>query len=160
MRNLEIQTASNGCHICEIEIDRETGKVEVVRFSAVDAVGRVINHAIVHGQVCGGIAQGIGQALLERIVYDPGSGQLLTGSFLDYRLPRAADLPAIVVEDYEDAPSATNPLGVKGAGEGGAIGAPAAVANAVLDALSACGIEHIDPPYTAERVWRALQTNR
>ena len=105
----------------------------MVRFSAVDAVGRVINHAIVHGQVCGGIAQGIGQALLERIVYDPGSGQLLTGSFLDYRLPRAADLPEIAVEDYEDAPSTTNPLGVKGAGEGGAIGAPAAVANAVLD---------------------------
>ena len=160
MRNLEIQTASNGCHICEIEIDRETGKVEVVRFSAVDAVGRVINHAIVHGQVRGGIAQGIGQALLERIVYDPDSGQLLTGSFLDYRLPRAADLPEIVVEDHEDAPSATNPLGVKGAGEGGAIGAPAAVANAVLDALSAYGIEHIDPPYTPERVWQAMQTKR
>ena len=160
MRNLEIQTASNGCHVCEVEIDPETGKVEVVRFSAVDAVGRVINHAIVHGQVRGGIAQGIGQALLERIVYDPESGQLLTGSFLDYRLPRAADLPPIVVEDHEDEPSATNPLGVKGAGEGGAIGAPAAVANAVLDALSAHGIEHLDPPYTPERVWQAMQAKR
>jgi carbon-monoxide dehydrogenase large subunit len=160
LRNLEIQTASNGCHVCEVEIDRETGKVEVVRFSAVDAVGRVINHAIVHGQVRGGIAQGVGQALFERIVYEPETGQLLSGSFLDYRLPRAADLPSIAIEDHEDAPSATNPLGVKGAGEGGAIGAPAAVANAVLDALSAYGIEHLDPPYTAERVWRALQTNR
>ena len=101
LRNLEIQTASNGCHVCEVEIDRETGKVEVTRFSAVDAVGRVINHAIVQDQVRGGIAQGIGQALLERIVYDPESGQLLTGSFLDYPMPRATDLPPIAVEDHE-----------------------------------------------------------
>jgi carbon-monoxide dehydrogenase large subunit len=160
MRDLGIQTASNGCHVCEVEIDRETGKVEIARFSAVDAVGRVINHAIVDGQVRGGVVQGIGQALLERIVYDPGSGQLLTGSFLDYRLPRAADLPTIAVEDHEDAPSATNPLGVKGAGEGGAIGAPAAVANAVLDALGVCGVEHLDPPYLPERIWQAMQTKR
>ncbi len=158
LRNLEIQTASNGCQVCEVEIDPETGRVTVVRFSAVDAVGRVINHAIVHGQVRGGVAQGIGQALFERIVYDTASGQLLTGSFLDYRLPRAADLPPIAIDDHEDAPSATNPLGVKGAGEGGAIGAPGAVANAVLDALSAYGIEHLDPPYTPERVWQAMQT--
>ena len=143
-----------------MEIAPETGEVQIARFSAVDAVGRVINHAIVHGQVRGGIAQGIGQALLERIVYDPDTGQVLTGSFLDYRLPRAADVPSIAVEDHEDAPSETNPLGVKGAGEGGAIGAPAAVANAVLDALGACGIEHLDPPYTPERVWRALRTRR
>jgi carbon-monoxide dehydrogenase large subunit len=134
--------------------------VTVVRFSAVDAVGRVINHAIVHGQVRGGVAQGIGQALFERIVYDSASGRLLTSSFLDYRLPRAADLPPIAIDDHEDAPSATNPLGVKGAGEGGAIGAPAAVANAVLDALSAYGIEHLDPPYTPERVWQAMQMRR
>jgi carbon-monoxide dehydrogenase large subunit len=157
LRDLKVQTASNGCQVCEVEIDRDTGSVEVVRFSAVDAVGRVINHSIVHGQVRGGIAQGIGQALLERIVYEPESGQLLTGTFVDYALPRASDLPAIAIEDYEDAPSATNPLGVKGAGEGGAIGAPAAVANAVLDALRAYGVEHLDPPYTPERVWRAMQ---
>jgi carbon-monoxide dehydrogenase large subunit len=160
LRDPTIQTASNGCQVCEVEIDPDTGSVAVVRFSAVDAVGRVINHDIVHGQVRGGIAQGIGQALLEQIVYEPESGQLLTGSFLDYPLPRAADLPPIAIEDYEDAPSATNPLGVKGAGEGGAIGAPAAVANAVMDALSARGIEHIDPPYTPERIWQALQTGR
>jgi carbon-monoxide dehydrogenase large subunit len=160
MRDLSIQTASNGCQVCEVEIDPDTGTVEVVRFSAVDAVGRVINHDIVHGQVRGGVAQGIGQALLEQIVYEPESGQLLTGTFTDYALPRASDLPPIAIEDHEDAPSATNPLGVKGAGEGGAIGAPAAVANAVMDALSAYAIEHIDPPYTPERVWQALQTGR
>jgi carbon-monoxide dehydrogenase large subunit len=160
LRDLTIQTASNGCQVCEVEIDPETGSVEVVRFSAVDAVGRVINHDIVHGQVRGGVAQGIGQALLEQIVYEPESGQLLTGSFLDYPLPRAADLPPIAIEDHQDAPSATNPLGVKGAGEGGAIGAPAAVANAVMDALSAHGVEHVDPPYTPERIWQALQTGR
>jgi carbon-monoxide dehydrogenase large subunit len=157
MRNLEIDTASNGCHVCEVEIDSETGQVDVVRFSAVDAVGRVINHAIVHGQVRGGVAQGIGQALFEQVVYDRESGQLVTRSFWDYRLPRAADLPPIAVDDHEEAASATNPLGVKGAGEGGAIGAPAAVANAVLDALRAHGIEHLDPPYTPERVWEAMQ---
>jgi carbon-monoxide dehydrogenase large subunit len=157
MRNLDIQTASNGCHVCEVEIDPETGHTCVVRFSAVDAVGRVINHAIVHGQVRGGVAQGIGQALLERIVYDAETGQLLSGSFTDYALPRADDLPPIAVEDHEDAPSLTNPLGVKGAGEGGAIGAPAAVANAVLDALNDLGIEHLDLPYTPDKVWHAIR---
>lgn len=157
LRDLDIHTASSGCHVCEVEIEPETGRVEFQRFSAVDAVGKVINPAIVHGQIRGGIAQGIGQALLERIVYDPDSGQLLSGSFMDYSLPRATHLPSIQVDDYEEPPSATNPLGVKGAGEGGVIGAPAAVANAVLDALRESGIEHLDLPLTAEKIWRALQ---
>jgi len=141
-----------GCHICEVEIDPDTGVVEIVKFTAVDDFGNVINPMIVEGQVHGGIAQGVGQALFEGAVYD-GSGQLLTGSYMDYRMPRASDLPLYTV-GLNHTPCPHNPLGVKGCGEAGAIAAPAAVMNAVTDAL---GISHMDMPATAEKVWRAAQ---
>jgi len=126
---------------------------------AVDDSGRSVNPMIVHGQMHGAVAQGIGQALTERCVYDPESGQLLSGSFLDYAIPRADDLPAISVTS-RDVPSPTNPLGVKGAGEGGTVGAPGAVIHAILDALAAVGVTHIDMPATPERVWRAIRDAR
>jgi len=148
-------TFPNGCHMAEVEIDPETGVVELVRYAVCDDVGTAVNPLIVRGQVHGGVAQGIGQALLEHTVYDPESGQLLSGSFTDYTLPRADDLPEIEVELVE-VPCATNPLGVKGAGEAGAVGSPPAVINAVLDALDQRGVMEIDMPATPERVWRAL----
>lgn len=149
-------TYPNGCHVCEVEIDPETGAVEVVSFVAVDDVGRAINPPIVHGQSQGGIAQGIGQALMENSRFDSETGQLLSGSFLDYAMPRAAGLPPLkpISNDF---PSPTNALGVKGAGEGGATGAPAAVISAVLDALACRGVHDIAMPATAERVWAALR---
>lgn len=146
----------NGVHACEVEIDRDTGAARVVRFVAVDDVGTVINPMLVHGQAHGGIAQGIGQALIERCVYDTESGQLLTGSLTDYALPRASDLCAFTVETDESAPCTTNPLGAKGAGECGAVGAPPAVVAAVLDALAETGCTSIDMPITSEKVWRIL----
>lgn len=149
-------TYPNGCHVCEVEIDPETGAITVVSMVAVDDVGRALNSAIVHGQSQGGMAQGIGQALMEQGVYDRASGQILTGSFLDYAMPRAAHLPSMR-PILNDVPSPTNPLGVKGAGEGGATGAPAAVMNAVLDALSPLGIAELDMPATPHGVWQALQ---
>jgi carbon-monoxide dehydrogenase large subunit len=149
-------TYPNGCHVAEVEIDPETGAVEIISFTVVDDVGRAINPAIVHGQSQGGIAQGIGQALMERAVFGAGDGQLLAGSFMDYALPRAASVPHLHPID-NDYPSPTNPLGVKGAGEGGATGAPAAVINAVLDALSPLGIDHLDMPARPERIWRAIR---
>lgn len=146
-----------GCHICEVEIDPETGVVEVVRFVAADDFGRIINPMIVEGQVHGGLAQGIGQALYEQCVYDPDSGQLLTGSLLDYCLPRADNLP-----NFEVSTNTTlckhNVLGVKGCGEAGAIGSPPAVINAVLNALEEFGVDDIQLPATPENVWRAIQT--
>jgi carbon-monoxide dehydrogenase large subunit len=144
----------NGCHVCEVEIDPDTGKVEIVRYSVVDDVGTVLNPLLLHGQIHGGIAQGAGQILLEDIRWDE-TGQLLTGSFMDYAMPRAGDLPAIAT-DSNPVPTATNPLGVKGAGEAGSVGAMPAVANALVDALSAAGVRHIEMPATSERVWRAL----
>ncbi len=149
-------TYPNGCHICELEVDPETGRVAIERYTVADDVGRVINPAIVHGQVQGGVAQGIGQALLEHTVYDRDTGQLLSGSFMDYCLPRADDVPMIATECHEVL-CKTNPIGVKGAGEGGATGAPPAVMNALLDALSPLGVRHIDMPATPETVWRAIQ---
>ena len=130
--------------------------VEILAFTAIDDVGRAINPMIVHGQSQGGIAQGIGQSLLERMVYDQAGGQPLSGSFLDYAIPRAADLPAIKCV-LNEVPSPTNPLGVKGAGEGGTTGAPGAVILAILDALRPLGVGHIDMPATPERVWRAIR---
>ncbi len=144
----------NGCHTCEIEVDRDTGVVSVVRYTAVDDVGRVMNHMLAEGQVHGGVAQGLGQALMEQIVYDP-SGQLLTGSFQDYAMPRADDLPSIE-GDIVEIPSTTNPLGVKGCGEAGATGAPPAIMAALLDVLRPYGITEIDMPATPARVWAAL----
>ena len=144
-----------GCHICEVEIDPETGVVEVVNFTAVDDVGRVINPMIVEGQVQGGVAQGIGQALLENAVYD-ASGQLLSGSCMDYTMPRADDLPNFKV-GTEVTLCTHNPLGVKGCGEVGAIGSPPAVINAVLDALKDYGVRHIDMPATPQKLWSIIQ---
>ncbi len=148
-------TFPNGCHVAEVEVDPETGHIEIVRYLVCDDVGRAVNPMIVRGQVQGGVAQGFGQAVLERTAYDPGSGQLLSGSFMDYALPRAADLPDIEVE-FLEIPCATNPLGVKGAGEAGAVGSPPAVMNAILDAVSEQGVTHLDMPATPETVWQAL----
>jgi carbon-monoxide dehydrogenase large subunit len=145
-----------GTHICEVEVDPDTGAVQVVNFAACDDFGNVINPMIVEGQVHGGLAQGIGQALLEACVYDNESGQLLTGSYMDYAMPRADDLPSFKVAT-KVTPCTHNPLGVKGCGEAGAIGAPAALMNAVHDALSAVGVKSIDMPATPHRVWSAIQ---
>ena len=147
----------NGCYVCEVEIDAETGGIRIDRFRGVDDSGRIVNVPIVHGQTHGGLAQGIGQAVLEEIRYDPVSGQPLTGSLMDYALPRADDLPGFETALDEGEPTATNSLGVKGAGESGAVGGPPAVASAVLDALRPFGIEHLDMPTAPERVWRALR---
>ncbi len=153
------QNFPNGCHICELEIDAETGEVEILRYSVVDDVGTVMNPLLLEGQICGGIAQGVGQVLMEDIRFDPASGQLLTGSFMDYAMPRASDLSAIHC-DSNPVPTKTNPLGVKGAGEAGNVGALPAVANALADALSPLGIRHIEMPATPERLWRAVQRAR
>lgn len=142
----------NGCHIAEVEIDPETGAVEIVRYAAVDDVGNVINPLLVHGQSHGGIVSGIGQALLEAAAYDPESGQFLSATFQDYCMPRASDAPSFDL-DFNIVPCPNNDLGVKGAGEGGACGAPPAIVSAICDAL---GIGHIDMPVTPERIWRAL----
>jgi carbon-monoxide dehydrogenase large subunit len=150
---------ANGCAVCELEVDPETGAVQIVAWTMVDDSGRSVNPMLVHGQMHGAVAQGIGQALAERCVYDPASGQLLSGSLLDYAIPRAADLPAISVTS-RDVPSPTNPLGVKGAGEGGTVGAPGAVIHALLDALAPLGVTHIDMPATPARVWQAIQDAR
>jgi carbon-monoxide dehydrogenase large subunit len=146
-----------GAHVCEVEIDPDTGVVEVVSYVAVDDCGRVLNHTLVEGQFHGGIVQGLGQALAEHCVYDPG-GQLLTGSFMDYALPRSDMLGEVQLYDHS-VPSPTNPLGVKGAGEAGTTGAIPAVANAVIDALRPLGIRHLDFPFTPARVWAAIQEN-
>ena len=152
---IDHHTFPNGCHMAEVEIDPETGVTTVMRYVVCDDVGKAINPLIVRGQVAGGVAQGMGQAILEHTVFDPESGQLLSGSFMDYALPRADDLPDIEVELVE-VPCATNSLGVKGAGEAGAVGSPPALINAILDALSPDGVTAIDMPATPERVWRAL----
>jgi carbon-monoxide dehydrogenase large subunit len=145
-----------GVHICEIEIDPDTGVSTIAKFTAVDDFGNLVNPMIVEGQVHGGIGQGIGQALLEHGVYDEKSGQLLTGSYMDYTMPRADDLPSFDV-GYQVTPCPHNPLGVKGCGEAGAIAAPAAVMNAIHDALAPVGVKSIDMPATSSRVWQAIQ---
>ncbi|NYZ12189.1 xanthine dehydrogenase family protein molybdopterin-binding subunit [Azospirillum sp. RWY-5-1] len=150
-------TYPNGCHVCEVEIDPETGVTEVVAFTAVDDFGRVINPLIVEGQVHGGIVQGIGQALLENCVYDDETGQLVTGSYMDYCMPRADDVPSFTVQYHEDQPCTHNPLGVKGCGEAGTIGASAAVINAVVDALAEYGVTHIDMPATPQKIWQIVR---
>jgi carbon-monoxide dehydrogenase large subunit len=149
-------TFPNGCHVAEMEIDPGTGEARVVNFVAVDDIGRVVDHTLAHGQVQGGIAQGLGQVLAERAVYDPGSGQPLAASFMDYGLPRADDLPAYRSELVE-IPCRTNPLGTKGAGEAGTTGALAAGYNALLDALAPAGITEFALPATPPRIWEALQ---
>ena len=153
---IKSHTFPNGCHIAEVEIDPETGETSVLRYVVVDDVGKAVNPMIVRGQVHGGVAQGLGQALLERTAYDPVSGQLLSGSFMDYALPRAEDLPNIEVE-FVEVPCLSNPLGVKGAGEAGAVGSPPALINAVVDALSPLGITQVDMPATAQNLWTAIR---
>jgi carbon-monoxide dehydrogenase large subunit len=153
---LDIITFPNGCHIAEVEIDPETGLLSLERYMAVDDFGNLINPLLTIGQVQGGVAQGIGQAMLEHTVYDPETGQMLSGSLLDYCLPRAADLPDLAIT-LTGVPTAANPLGVKGAGQAGAIAAPQTIISAVLDALAPLGITHIDMPATPERIWRAIQ---
>jgi len=148
----------NGVHVCELEIDEETGTVEIVNYHVVDDVGTVINPLLLHGQIDGGIAQGVGQILMENIKFD-AEGQILTGSFMDYAMPRASDLSAFHVES-NPVPTKTNPLGVKGAGEAGCVGAMPAVANALVDALSVLGIQHVAMPATPEVLWRAIHEAR
>ena len=155
--NIDAHTFPNGCHIAEVEVDPDTGVLTVLRYSVTDDVGKAVNPLIVRGQVHGGVAQGFGQAILEHTAYDPSSGQLLSGSFMDYAMPRADDLPDIEV-DLIEVPCGTNPLGVKGAGEAGAVGSPPAVINALIDALAPSGVTHIDMPATPEKVWQALET--
>jgi aerobic carbon-monoxide dehydrogenase large subunit len=148
-----------GTYICEVEIDPATGFTEIVSFAAADDFGNIVNPMIVEGQVHGGLAQGIGQALLENAVYDE-NGQLLTGSYMDYCMPRADDLPSFKVETLKGTPCTHNPLGVKGCGEAGAIGSPPAVINAVVDALKEFGVDHIDMPATPEKVWRIVNNGK
>src|SRR5436190_783694 len=151
-RTPEEYTYPNGCHICEVEVDADSGDVAIMRYTVVDDFGRAMNPKLLEGQVHGGTVQGIGQALREHAVYDRESGQLLTGSFMDYAMPRATDMPSLDC-NFHHVPCASNPLGVKGAGEAGAVGAPAAVINAIVDAVG----KNIDMPATAQAVWRALQ---
>jgi carbon-monoxide dehydrogenase large subunit len=146
----------NGCHICELEIDPQTGAVAIDRYTIVDDVGIVINPLICAGQVHGGLAQGIGQALLEHALYDRASGQFLSGSFMDYGMPRADMFPDFKTR-FEEIPATTNPLGIKGIGEAGAIGAPATIVNAIIDALTPLGIAHIDMPATPGKIWESVQ---
>jgi len=152
-------TFPSGAHIAEIEIDPETGHLTVANFTAADDFGRIINPMIVAGQVHGGLAQGIGQALLEGCVYDKETGQLLTGSYNDYAMPRAADFPKFELSTHATY-CTHNPLGVKGCGEAGAIGAPAAIANAIVDALKPLGVKHVEMPATSERLWRTIQQHQ
>jgi carbon-monoxide dehydrogenase large subunit len=149
-------TWPNGCHVCEVEIDVDTGAVAVVGYVVVDDVGTVVNPLTLKGQIHGGVAQGAGQALMEQVVYERESGQLLTASFMEYAMPRADTLPDVVVGS-NPVPTALNPLGAKGAGEAGTVGALPAVMNAVIDALAPLGVRHLDMPATPERVWRAIQ---
>jgi carbon-monoxide dehydrogenase large subunit len=148
-------TFPNGCHVAEVEIDPDTGVVEIVGYTGVNDFGTVVNPMLVAGQLHGGVAQGIGQAFMECVSYD-ANGQPITGSFMDYALPRAEDIPLMQIGDHP-VPAKSNPLGTKGCGEAGCAGSLSTLTNAVLDALSELGITHIDMPLTPERVWRAIQ---
>jgi len=156
---LDVITFPNGCHIAEVEVDPETGAVTLQRYTAVDDFGTLINPMLTIGQVQGGVAQGIGQAMLEHTVYDRQTGQMPSGSLMDYTLPRADDLPDLAIT-LTGVPTEANPLGVKGAGQAGAIAAPQAIICAVLDALAPLGVDHLDMPATPEHVWRAIQAAR
>jgi carbon-monoxide dehydrogenase large subunit len=152
---MSIPSYAYTCAVCEVEIDPETGLVEIVGYVSIDDCGRAVNPMLIHGQSHGGIAQGIGQALSEHCVYDPGSGQLLSASLMDYAVPRADELPLFKTE-ISEVPSTTNPLGMRGGSEGGITPGLAAVANAIVDALAEFGVEHIELPATPERIWRAI----
>ena len=145
----------NGCHVAEVEVDPDTGVIEVVSYNSVNDFGTIINPLLVAGQVHGGVVQGIGQALMENTAYD-ADGQLLTGSYMDYAMPRAADMPEIGFESHP-VPAKNNPLGVKGCGEAGCAGALTSMMNAIVDALSEYGVDNIDMPATPERVWKTIQ---
>ena len=146
----------NGCHICEVEIDVDTGVTEIVRYSVVDDVGTVLNPMLLHGQIHGGVVQVVGQALMEDIRFD-STGQIVTASFMDYAMPRAHDISPMKVES-NPVPTKTNPLGTKGCGEAGCVGALPSVVNAVVNALAEFGVDHIEMPATPERVWRAINS--
>jgi carbon-monoxide dehydrogenase large subunit len=154
----EAGTFPNGCHICELEVDPQTGVVDILSYTVEDDVGVVVNPLILEGQIMGGVAQGLGQACGEHAIYDPETGQLLTATFMDYPMPRADWVPDIDFR-YQEVPSPRNPLGIKGAGEAGTVGAAPAYINALLNALSARGIDHIDMPATPLKVWQLLQNS-
>jgi len=158
-QTLPVASFPYGTQICEVEVDAETGAVEIVGYAAVDDVGRAVNPMILHGQTHGGIAQGVGQALLERSHYDPATGQLLAASFMDYAMPRADTFPPLKTA-LSEVPSPSNRLGVRSGGEGGTTPALAAVINAIVDALAEFGVRHIEMPATPERVWRAIGAAR
>jgi carbon-monoxide dehydrogenase large subunit len=148
-------TFPSGCHVAEVEIDRETGVAALISYIMVDDYGRRINPRLIEGQVHGGIAQGIGQALFENVIYDPETAQLLSGTWLDYTMPHAAQLPSFELH-FRETPTAANPLGVKGSGQAGCMAAPQTIMAAVLDALKPMGITDMDMPATSERLWRAI----
>jgi carbon-monoxide dehydrogenase large subunit len=152
-------TFPNGCHVCELEIDPETGVVELLTYLVVDDVGTVINPLTLAGQIHGGIAQGVGQILMEQVVYEPGSGQLLTASFMDYCMPRADNMCGIRIVS-NPVPTAGNPLGAKGAGEAGTVGALPVVMIAIMNALEPLGVRELDMPATSDRIWRAIRAAR
>jgi aerobic carbon-monoxide dehydrogenase large subunit len=155
----ERATFPNGCHVCEVDIDPETGEVTLLRYTVVDDVGTVINPLTLKGQVHGGLAQGIGQILMEQVAYDPQSGQLLSASFMDYAMPRADVMCDIDIHE-NPVPTKTNPLGAKGAGEAGCVGSLPAVMLAIMNALEPLGVKELDMPATSERVWQAIQSSR
>jgi carbon-monoxide dehydrogenase large subunit len=155
----KVSSFPHGWHVAEVEIDPETGRVELARYTAIDDVGRAVNPMIIHGQTHGGIAQGAGQALMEHCVYDPDSGQALSGSFMDYAMPRAGDLPFFAT-DLSEVPSTTHPLGFRGGGEGGITPALGVIVNAIVDALAEFGVTHIEMPATPEKVWRAMRQGK
>ena len=156
---MQVPSFPYGTAVCEVEVDPETGVVDVVRYTSVDDCGRAVNPMILHGQTHGGIAQGVGQALWESCAYDAESGQLLSGTMMDYAMPRADMLPSFTTE-ISEVPSTSHPLGLRGGGEGGTTPALGAAVNAVVDALADLGVEHIEMPLTAERVWQAIQDAR
>jgi carbon-monoxide dehydrogenase large subunit len=158
MAKIDAWTFPNGCHVCEVELDPDTGASRIVNYVAVDDFGVVVNPMLVAGQVHGGVVQGIGQALMEQAVYDE-AGQLLTGSFMDYAMPHAADMPSMQVSTIE-VPCKTNPLGVKGCGEAGSVASPAAVINALIDALADLGVRALDMPATPQRLWQLIQEHQ
>ena len=155
---LQAWTFPNGCHIAEVELDSDTGVVDIARYTIVDDFGVVVNPMLVEGQVHGGIVQGIGQALQEGAVYDD-SGQLLTGSFMDYTMPRADTMPSFDFSTVE-VPCKNNAMGVKGCGEAGSVGSPAAVINAIIDALAPLGVRQVDMPATPQRLWELMQVRK
>ena len=159
-RTPQAATFPNGCHICELEVDPDTGTVEILNYTIMDDFGTALNPLLLQGQVHGGVGQGVGQALTEKTIYDNDSGQLMSGSLMDYALPRADVVPAVKF-DMHNSLCTTNPLGVKGAGEAGAIGAPPSVVNAIVNAIfEHTGVKHVDMPVTAASLWAVIEANR